>query len=160
MLCPNCRSMTDNWKGRGIKKKEQNIIDEQQFLSALRETENIRQALLKLGLTAKGGNYNTAKKIMQKYNIQFTKKLKVNNKKSKQQNECLICGKLFDPSKTTVGKYCSQKCAHIAQQKVNRPSREELKQLIRTTSFLQIGKQFDVSDNTIRKWCKKHGLTT
>jgi hypothetical protein len=37
-------------------------------------------------------------------------------------------------------------------------SREELKQLIRTTPFTQIGKQFNVSDNAIRKWCDKYDL--
>lgn len=37
-------------------------------------------------------------------------------------------------------------------------SREELKALIRTTSFTQIGKQFGVSDNAIRKWCDKYNL--
>jgi transposase len=37
-------------------------------------------------------------------------------------------------------------------------TREELKQLIRTTPFTQIGKQFGVSDNTIRKWCDKYNL--
>lgn len=36
---------------------------------------------------------------------------------------------------------------------VKRPSRDELKQLIRTKSFLQIGKMYGVSDNAIRKWC-------
>ena len=37
-------------------------------------------------------------------------------------------------------------------------SREELKLLIRTTPFLQIGEQFGVSDNSIRKWCDKFNL--
>lgn len=37
-------------------------------------------------------------------------------------------------------------------------SREELKALIRTTPFTQIGKQFGVSDNAIRKWCDKYNL--
>lgn len=34
-----------------------------------------------------------------------------------------------------------------------RPSRDELKMLIRTKSFLEIGRMFNVSDNAIRKWC-------
>lgn len=38
------------------------------------------------------------------------------------------------------------------------PSREDLKKLIRTTPFTTIGKQFNVSDNAIRKWCDKYGL--
>lgn len=37
-------------------------------------------------------------------------------------------------------------------------SREELKNLIRTTPFTKIGKQFGVSDNAIRKWCDKYNL--
>lgn len=39
------------------------------------------------------------------------------------------------------------------QRTVERPSREELKQLIRTKPFTQIGKMYGVSDNAIRKWC-------
>lgn len=39
-----------------------------------------------------------------------------------------------------------------------RPSREELKNLIRTKPILQIGKMFNVSDNAVRKWCDKYNL--
>lgn len=41
---------------------------------------------------------------------------------------------------------------------VDRPSRDELKQLIRTKPFLQIGKMYGVSDNAIRKWCDFENL--
>ena len=157
ILCPNCHSMTDNWKGRGIKKKGQTPIDEDAFLVALQESANIRQALLALGLTAKGGNYTTAKKIMQKYNFQFIKN-PIKNKQHKEQNTCLVCGKLFYASKSSNRKYCSQECVHIAQQKVDRPDRNKLKELIRTTPFIQIGKLFNVSDKAIRKWCKSMHL--
>ena len=37
-------------------------------------------------------------------------------------------------------------------------TREELKELIRTTPFTQIGNMYGVSDNTIRKWCIKFNL--
>ena len=36
--------------------------------------------------------------------------------------------------------------------------RQTLKDLIRTTPFLQIGTMFMVSDNAIRKWCEKFNL--
>lgn len=49
-------------------------------------------------------------------------------------------------------------CNKKTQRIVERPSREELKNLIRNTSFLQIGKQFNVSDNAIRKWCDSYNL--
>jgi hypothetical protein len=35
-----------------------------------------------------------------------------------------------------------------------------LKQLIRTKSFVSIGKSYGVTDNAIRKWCKKENLPT
>ena len=35
---------------------------------------------------------------------------------------------------------------------------EELKNLIRTVSFLQIGRIYNVSDNAVRKWCDSYGL--
>ena len=39
-----------------------------------------------------------------------------------------------------------------------RPSREELKNLIRIIPFTKIGQQYGVSDNTIRKWCEGYSL--
>lgn len=43
---------------------------------------------------------------------------------------------------------------------MKRPERAELKDLIRHNSFLSIGKQFGVSDNSIRKWCVAYDLPT
>ena len=37
-------------------------------------------------------------------------------------------------------------------------TREELKDLIRKKSFVQIGIDFKVTDNAIRKWCKRYNL--
>ena len=38
------------------------------------------------------------------------------------------------------------------------PDRDTLKYLIRNNSFVSIGNYFDVSDNTVRKWCDKYNL--
>lgn len=40
----------------------------------------------------------------------------------------------------------------------NIPTRETLKTLIRNTPFTQIGLQYNVTDNAVRKWCDKYGL--
>lgn len=69
------------------------------------------------------------------------------------EHECPICGK-----KIQGKKYCSSECAHIAQKRCTIPDREKLKELIRSTSFLKIGKMFGISDNTVRKWCKMYNL--
>ena len=49
-------------------------------------------------------------------------------------------------------------CARQASKKVERPNRTELKNLIRTMGFSQIGKNFGVTDNAVRKWCKIENL--
>lgn len=67
ILCPNCHSQTENWRGRNISNKEP--ITEENFVQALQESSNIRQALMKLNLAAKGGNYTRAKNLIQKYQI-------------------------------------------------------------------------------------------
>ena len=62
------------------------------------------------------------------------------------------------------GAVCSKKdsfcfkCYNFLRRKAERPTREELKTLIRTKSFVQIGKKYNVSDNAIRKWCVSMNL--
>lgn len=73
---------------------------------------------------------------------------------SKQKHFCIDCGQLL---KTNSATRCP-KCAALAQRRTERPSREQLKSLIRKTSFLEIGRMYGVTDNTIRKWCKGYSL--
>lgn len=68
-------------------------------------------------------------------------------------NHCPLCNAIIDRQ----SKHCI-KCAMLLSRKVERPSREELKQLIRTIPFTKIGKMFGVSDNAIRKWCVSYNL--
>lgn len=49
-------------------------------------------------------------------------------------------------------------CEYKHRRTCERPSRDELKQLIRTTPFTKIAKRFGVSDNAIRKWCDGYSL--
>lgn len=63
-------------------------------------------------------------------------------------SKCPQCGGPMHPTSTL----CAD-CYKIAQRLHERPSRQELKDLIRTTPFTQIGKLFNVTDTTIRNWC-------
>lgn len=76
-----------------------------------------------------------------------------NNKKPKYT--CPDCGAPV----TKEGCRCIT-CARIMSRNVERPNREELKQLIRTTPFTTIGSNFNVTDNAIRKWCRAYNLPT
>lgn len=70
-----------------------------------------------------------------------------------QVKYCPNCGKII----TSKATYC-QDCAMIQKRVAERPDRDTLKNLIRTTSFLQIGKKYNVSDNAVRKWCIAYNL--
>ena len=75
-------------------------------------------------------------------------------KKVEEQNRyCVDCG-----VRITIGASRCRDCHDKHQRVIVRPSREELKQLIRSIPFTTIGKQYGVSDNAIRKWCKAYNL--
>lgn len=70
-----------------------------------------------------------------------------------KQNYCIDCGlPILHESKRCVS--CNGKINRL----VERPNREELKQLIRTKSFYEIGRMYNVRDNSIRKWCDRYNL--
>ena len=71
---------------------------------------------------------------------------------------CSLCGKKIS-FKSTTG--LCQECLHnsLRSDVSHLPvTRNELKFLIRTKPFVQIGEMFNVSDNAIRKWCDKFNL--
>ena len=77
-----------------------------------------------------------------------------NSKLEKKHYYCQQCGKEINRGSKLCSD-CAQKEKRIVK---NRPSREELKNLIRHNPFTKIGDQYGVSDNAIRKWCKVENL--
>lgn len=73
------------------------------------------------------------------------------------KNYCIDCGKEILQSSTRCLE-CSAKEKGIKARKIERPTREELKKMIRVEPFLQIGKKYNVTDNAIRKWCDEYSL--
>lgn len=63
LLCCNCHALTPTWRGRNINSGKIKVSDVD-LLNALNKCNNIRQALQKVGLTPKGGNYTRAKRLM------------------------------------------------------------------------------------------------
>ena len=101
-------------------------------------------------------NYELEKILREKEDFIGTKierNICLSEKERKSSNQCELCGQEI----SNKAKMCQQ-CYNLSRRKVERPTREELKMLIRTTSFVQIGKQFNLSDNAIKKWCKDYNL--
>lgn len=94
LLCPNCHSLTENFRGKGNKK----------------------------------------------YKKYFCKK----------------CGSPI--TRWSFSGLCP-KCSKNELRVVERPSKEELTKLLFDGNFISVSKIFNVSDNTIRKWCKTYGMS-
>lgn len=75
--------------------------------------------------------------------------------KSKSNRYCKTCD--IQISKTHK-KYCSDKCQKIDYRKVERPSKEDLKTLLESNSFLALGRKYGVSDNSVRRWARQYDL--
>lgn len=166
LLCPNCHSMTENWRGKGIKNKDS--IPETMFIEALKTTASIRQALLKLHLTACGANYVRAKKLIIKYNIENQKKQYNSVEKSKNIRKnnnvknlittsfCKNCGKPI-----TLGSKLCIKCYRerlsLREPKIPIPTKQELLQTFDNCNYNreEVANHYKVSGNLIRKWCNK-----
>ena len=71
----------------------------------------------------------------------------------KKKTYCKNCGKEI----TNGAKYCKE-CAVLVSQIVERPSRKILKNEIRNSSFVSLGKKYGVTDNAVRKWCAIYNL--
>ena len=90
-----------------------------------------------------------------------------NHKNNSLSNLKILCPNCHSQTDTYAGKNVDhsdskrqERVQHVKKKVLKLPpiSKEELKQLIRTTPFIEIGKQFGVSDNAIRKWCDKYKL--
>ena len=70
--------------------------------------------------------------------------------------KCSICGKEISTD-TKTGK--CQDCLHYEQRKTEWPSREELIELLSTSSKSKISKIYGVSEASIRRWVKHYNIT-
>ena len=73
---------------------------------------------------------------------------------NKKHYYCIDCGVEI---KSSQANRCKE-CAAIQSRAVERPSREELKNMIRIQPFTTLALKYQVSDNAIRKWCDTYNL--
>lgn len=138
-LCPNCHSQTDSFCGK------KNIKNEKKYYcrNCGKTISNTRTGFCddcyKLLINGEliGQNFSLDKK-------------EINTIK------CTKCGELI--TKFSKSGLCP-KCSKNELRVVERPSKEELTKLLFDGNFTSVSKIFNVSDNTIRKWCKTYGMS-
>ena len=71
---------------------------------------------------------------------------------------CLTCKTPYEAIRKEQ-KYCSDECKNKGKRKCIRPTKKELQHMISVMPMTRIGKQYGVSDNAVRKWCKKYQVS-
>jgi len=70
-LCPNCHALTDTWRGRNRSDKKIMFVSDEELVEEFLKCGNIRQALLNVGMSAKGGNYGRIKRALTIRGIEY-----------------------------------------------------------------------------------------
>lgn len=81
-------------------------------------------------------------------------------KKEKEKIEKVFCKKcgieIYKYNKTGLCNHCSRKERRV----VDRPAPRVVAKEVLETSFVAVGRKYEVSDNAIRKWLRYYGLPT
>jgi len=54
--------------------------------------------------------------------------------------------------------YCCRECAFLGKRKTKRPSKDKLKNELKTHSYRFLGKKYEVADRTIKKWAMAYNI--
>ena len=85
--------------------------------------------------------------------------LKSHEARKIKKRKCVGCGTLFKPYRRGM-KYCNKECFNKDYVKVkNKPAKKELQHMVNSMTWVSIGRKYGVSDNAVRKWAKKYGIT-
>jgi Zn finger protein HypA/HybF involved in hydrogenase expression len=138
-LCPNCHSQMSTCHRKNMK------ISDEQILEACKKYSYIRDVAKALNATH--SIYNRVRKIAKQNDIKLISYL---------EYEKILREKIPKPPKNPTWR--TDPKPH--SRKVVRPSKEELEKFIETTPLETLGKNFGVSGNAVKKWCKSYGIKT
>lgn len=143
IICPNCHAQTPTYRGKQKKMSARREIDEVEFrkfgeTSALKDGGNPEPSLFK----RKKEGVETLHGRPTFCSIDY----------------CDNCKKVYQEKKHKT-RFCSIECYRtIMASSIPSPG-EILDAFEIHKNFLQVGKHFNVSDNAVRKWCKKYNIT-
>lgn len=176
LICPNCHAFTDTYAGKNIDHKKQKKKEKSTKEPALRGISEDGQRLYdgygnykvlcpvcKTNFASKDSKYGMCRQCYDKERL----KPKVSKEelfKIMETNSYRSAAKLLGVDKDTVSrwhKYYTNKERENGEMIIGSdkaPSRDVLKTKIRTMSFVQIGKEYGVTDNSVKKWCDAYKL--
>ncbi len=138
ILCPNCHSQTDNYCGAN--NRHDDVSKKYYCRCCGKEMDKTHTGLCEECYEALVGGKLDATRMLPHPRV-------------RRYGICVDCGKQINAESVR----CDE-CNKKLQRKVERPSKEELNQLLKESNFSAIGRTYGVSDNAVRKWCKYYDL--
>lgn len=147
ILCPNCHALTEHYRGSNQKRKRdpKTLKTDEEYITAIKDSSSIRQALLKLGLSPFGSNYTRVQNICEQYGICF-RPMNAEEREMLRSKKSRIMSKIRSANKTANIPFTP------------RIEKDQLLQLLWSKSTLEIGRMYGVSGNAVKKWAKYHKL--
>lgn len=155
ILCIECHYDTKNFRNKNGKGRI-HLLSENYILT---EEEQIIKNEARVLAKRKGIGIKEAFELIKNSPNQSIKDFPKKERKYLEDAECPVCHKIFH-KKFQTQKYCSQECVHKSQSH-DITKENLLENIIRLNgNFTQLGKVYGITDNAIRKWCKKFGFPT
>jgi transposase-like protein len=129
----------------GVVYQVDNYVEEN-FTKIVNESKSYSDVARKLSLKPTQNNRKRIKKYITKYNLDI----------SHFTFGAEFYGLKIDGDVTSMEDYSNLTMNGKIKKVLKRPSYEELKEEVNSSSFLAAGRKYGVSDNTIRKWVKKY----
>jgi len=158
ILCPNCHSQTDNFRG-GYRK-----TNEPELLAALQTSKSIREALDKVGRHASKGMYTRCRLLVKKHDLSNI--IEYGNLKQKvfvpYKIECPTCHNIFESNRKEK-MFCSKLCKTKSLIKYSDDQCNDLISSIRNIGWSATSRSISICDNSLRKiiqkYCKRNNVT-
>ena len=179
-LCPNCHSLTDNWRGKQNTGKKK--VSDEEILKTVPKSKFIRQVCLKVGLSGRGGSHPRVRRLIEENEVELDIKKKQVNKcvdcnkeiskcaercmeceyenrrnekkvKCNSTNKCLDCNTKISWGASRC-KSCEMK--RRGETKIDWPKTEWIEKMVEKYSYSALSRRLGVSDNGIRKRIKNH----
>lgn len=136
LLCPNCHALTPNYRGKNKNK------------SALTEMREVECRKFRETPAETRGNPEPSS------DKNFLKGAETRHDKPKVELHCKTCNKILFKKQI----YCCLECYNEDKSSKLPKVPEIIEAFKQYKSFLQVGKHFNVSDNSVRKWVDKYGI--
>lgn len=166
-LCPNCHALTGNWRGRN-KTKADKVTNEKLLEFLLINDWNMRKSLIDAGLTAKGGNYKRCHKIKREYEElgEVITEINILPKIEKEEFERLFCkfdshfefANFIGVSINTIKRWSKDYGLKREPKGANISKEMLINDFSNLKTFTAVGRKYRVSDNSVRKWCRKYDI--